>query len=231
MRALLTLLALAAAPAAAQDHGAHHVRTFTMLRGEVDYARSHGEGLASWDADAWAGGDEAKLWLKSEGEIAGGDTEQAEAQALYSRNIGTFFDLQAGVRHDFAGRDTTHLAVGVQGLAPYLMETDVAAFVSHRGDVSLRAEQTVDLLITQRFAVEPHVEVNLQLQDVPEQRLGSGFTDVEAGLQARYEISRKFAPYLDAVYERRLGATRRLARAAGEPGGGWSLRAGLRFWF
>jgi uncharacterized protein involved in copper resistance len=52
----------------------------------------------------------------------------------------------------FREGEETHLAVSIQGLAPHLLEADVAAFVSHRGDVALRAEQTVDLLLTQRLA-------------------------------------------------------------------------------
>jgi copper resistance protein B len=32
------------------------------------------------------------------------------------------------------------------------------------------------------------------------------------------------------MFERRLGESSRLARAAGENPGGWSIRTGVRFW-
>jgi copper resistance protein B len=209
----------------------HHERTFSFVQIEADYGESEGVDQATWDVDAWIGGDRNKLWLKSEGEIEDGDPEQAELQLLYSRNIATFFDAQIGVRHDVEPRRTTYLAAGVQGLAPYLLETDFTAFLSDEGDLSARFEQTFDILLTQRLILEPRLETDIQLQDVPERGLAAGFTNVEAGLQLRYEITRKFAPYLTAEYARALGDTADLRRTAGETVGGWSLRAGLRSWF
>jgi copper resistance protein B len=216
-----------------KDMGAmgHHERTFTFVQIEADYGDNDGVDHATWDIDAWIGGDRNKLWLKSEGEAEDGELEQAELQVLYSRNIWTFFDAQIGLRQDFEPSGTTYLAGGVQGLAPYLLETDLTGFVSDDGDVSVRFEQTLDVLLTQRLILEPHLETNLQFQDVPERELGAGFTDIEAGLQLRYEITRKLAPYLDVEYARALGETAALRRAAGEEIGGWAVRAGLRSWF
>ena len=46
----------------------------------------------------------------------------------------------------------------------------------------------------------------------------------------RYEITRRVAPYVAVMFERRLGESARLAQAAGENPGGWSIRTGVRFW-
>lgn len=209
----------------------HHERTFTFVQTEVDYGDNDGAEQATWDVDAWIGGDRNKLWFKSEGESEDGDLEQAELQVLYSRNIATFFDAQIGFRQDFEPRGTTYLAAGVQGLAPYLLETDLTGFVSTNGDVSARFEQTFDILLTQQLILQPHFEANVQLQDVRERDLAAGFTDIETGLQLRYEITRKFAPYVDVEYARTLGETAGLSRARGEDPQGWAVRAGLRSWF
>lgn len=209
----------------------HHERTYTYLQTELDYGRPDDEDQFTWDAQGWVGGDRNKLWLKSEGEVTDGDAEQAEIQALYSRNIATFFDAQVGVRYDFEPTGTAYLVAGVQGLAPYLLETDVAAFLSDEGDASVRLEQSFDVLLTQRLILEPYVEAEVQFQDVPERDVASGLSDVEAGVQLRYEVTRKLAPYLDAVYERSLGDTADLRRASGEDADHWVLRAGLRSWF
>lgn len=85
--------------------------------------------------------------------------------------------------------------------------------------------------MTNRLILEPQIETDFYLTDVPENRIGSGFSIIETGLQVRYEISRKFAPTLALVYENRLGKTGRLAEAAGDRPGGWSVRIGVRSWF
>ena len=94
------------------------------------------------DLQGWVGTDASKFWAKIEGDgVVGGDLEELEVQALYSRMIGSFFDLQLGMRQDTsADKPRTHAVVGIQGLAPYWFEIDAAAFVSHIGDVTARVE-------------------------------------------------------------------------------------------
>jgi len=230
MRRLLLALGLtlgAAAPAAAMEEG----MTFHMVRAEIDAAEIDGADVFNWDGEAWIGGDVNKLWIKSEGVIVDGETEDAEIQALWSRNVADFWDLQLGVRADLEPDSRAYLVIGVQGLAPYQFETEAAAFVSEDGDVSARLKQSLDLLFTQRLVLEPHVEVNAYAQDDPARAIGAGLADVEAGLQLRYEITRKFAPYVDFVWERALGETASLRRNVGEEVEQTSLRAGVRFWF
>jgi len=82
-----------------------------------------------WDGEAFVGGDINRLWLKSEGEGAFREgVESAEVQALYSRAIGSYFNLQAGVRHDFRPSPTrTYATIGFEGLAPYMFEVETRA--------------------------------------------------------------------------------------------------------
>jgi copper resistance protein B len=211
--------------------GEHEREIFHMVRAEADWSRSDGNNLITWDSSGWLGGDRDKAWFRSEGEVLDGKTEQAELWGLYSRNVAVFWDLQAGLRQDFEPDPVTYAVFGVKGLAPYFFETSAHAFVSDEGDVSARIEQTYDILITQRLIVEPHVELNLYAQDVPELDVGAGLSNIEVGLQFRYEIVRKFAPYLDINYARALGETAHLARAHGEDPEEFTTRLGLRFWF
>lgn len=214
-------------PAMAMDAGG----PFHVVRAEIDATQIDDQDVLSWEGDSWVGGDDNKLWLKSEGELVGGEGEEAEVQILWSRNIGAFWDLQAGVRVDLEPETTSYLALGVQGLAPYQFETEATAFVSEDGDVSARLRQTLDLLFTQRLILEPHIEVEAFAQDVPEADVGAGLSNVSAGLQLRYEVTRKFAPYVDVVFERALGETASRLRGAGEDVEQTSARVGLRFWF
>jgi copper resistance protein B len=49
-------------------------------------------------------------------------------------------------------------------------------------------------------------------------------------LRLRYEIAREFAPYVGVSYERKFGATARLARREGEDTEALRLIAGIRAW-
>ncbi|AMG76503.1 copper resistance protein B [Sphingopyxis granuli] len=199
----------------------------------AEYQARAGRDGYRWDGEAFVGGDINRFWLKSEGEGAFGDRlESAEVQALYSRAIGPYFDLQAGVRQDFGqGPNRTYATVGFEGLAPYLFEVEGALFLSNKGDLLGRLEGYYDQRITQRLVLQPRVELNLSAQDVPENRLGSGLTNAELGLRLRYEITRQFAPYIGVSYDAKTGRTADFARADGEDPTTTSFVAGVRLWF
>lgn len=213
------------------EHGAH-VFSKVMVD-QAEYAAVRGRDGYRWEGEAWIGGDINRAVFKTEGEgVFGGAVDQAEVQALYSRAIGPYFDLQAGLRHDVKPDPSrTYAVVGVEGLAPYWFEVDAAAFLSDKGDVLARVGASYDQLITQRLVIQPKVELNLAAQDVPAAGLGAGLTDVELGLRLRYEIRREFAPYVGVTYTRKVGATADTARSAGERAGETAFVVGIRAWF
>lgn len=185
-----------------------------------------------WDFQGYYGGTTSRFWFKSEGEGSFGERiEDAEVQALYARAIAPFFDVQAGVRQDLAGPDTTYAVVGVQGLAPYMFEVDAALFVSHRGDITARLEGELDQRITQRLILQPRAEVNVSAQDVPRLGIGAGLDAVEVGVRLRYEIIREFAPYIGIEQSWRVGRSADYARARGEDPSVTNYVVGIRFWF
>ena len=213
------------------EHGDMDVGRILIDR--FEWANRAGKDRYLFDGEAWWGGDIDKLWLK--GEAEGSFDEGAEAvelQALWSHAVDPWFDLQLGLRQDVnSGPDRSYLAAGIQGLAPYWFEVDVAAFLSSKGELSVRAEAEYDLRITQRLILQPRVEIDLAAQRVPELGIGSGLTSGEVGLRLRFEIERRFAPYAGVQYERAFGDTADFRRAAGETEGGWSLLFGVRAWF
>ena len=215
-----------------KEHGAS--KSYFLQADRFEYRTNEGDPQLLWDAQGWYGGDRNKLWLKSEGEysIDSDEFENAEIQALWSRAFTRYFDVQAGIRHDFApGDDRTFAVVGVQGLAPYWFEVDVAAFVSEDGDISARIELEYELLLTQRLILQPRAEINFAVQSVPESTVGSGLSTAEIGLRLRYEIKRQFAPYVGISWERAVAETADFVRADGEDPSRISFVAGLRFWF
>jgi copper resistance protein B len=185
-----------------------------------------------WDIQGYYGGPTERLWFKSEGEGEWGSApDDAEVQALYAKAFMPFWDVQAGIRHDIAGPDTTHAVIGVQGLAPYMFEIDTALFLSHRGDVTARIEAEVDQRITQRLILQPRIKANLSAQDIPELGIGTGLDQIEVGARLRYEIRREFAPYIGVEQSWRTGNGADFARLRGEDPSVTSFLAGIRFWF
>ena len=91
--------------------------------------------------------------------------------------------------------------------------------------------QETDLLITQKLITQPYFEVNFSAQDVPEQEIGAGLTSGEFGIQTRYEITRKFSPYIDLRYERKFGETISIAKKHGENQDDAIASFGLRLMF
>lgn len=199
----------------------------------AEYQARKGHDRYRWDGEAWIGGDINRLTLKSEGEgMFRKGVEAAELQALYSRAIGPYFNLQAGVRHDFKpGPSRTYAVIGFEGLAPYWFEVGGAAFLSDKGDLLGRLEGYYDQRLTQRLVLQPRVELNFAAQNVPGNRIGSGLSNAELGLRLRYEIARGFAPYVGVSYDAKTGQTARYARADGDEPRTTSFVAGIRLWF
>ena len=199
----------------------------------AEYQVHAGKDGYRWDGEGWFGGDIDRAVIKTEGSGTIRDgVDAAEIQALYSHAIGPYFDLQAGIRHDLAPSPTrTYATIGVEGLAPYMFNTEAAVFLSNKGEVLGRLEGWYDQRLTQRLVLQPRVELNLSAQDIPETRVGAGLSDAELGLRLRYEIAREFAPYVGVSYEAKTGRSADYARADGKDTKSTSLVAGVRFWF
>ncbi|NTS66711.1 copper resistance protein B [Sphingomonas sp. HHU CXW] len=214
-----------------QHHGGQNFNQ--VLLNLAEYQFRNGRDGYRWDGEAWFGGDINRLFVKTEGEGAFREgLESAEIQALYSRAIGPYFNLQAGVRQDLGpSPKRTYATVGFEGLAPGWFEVEGALFLSNKGDVLGRLEGYYDQRITQRLILQPRAELNFAAQDVPENRIGSGLSNAELGLRLRYEVRREFAPYLGVSWDRRFGDTARFARAEGDKATSRSIVAGIRMWF
>jgi len=199
----------------------------------AEYQVRRGRDGYEWDGEAWYGGDINRLSIKSEGEgEIGRSVEVAEVQALYSRAVGPYFNLQGGVRYDFKPNPSrVYATFGFEGLAPRFFDVEGALFLSNKGELLARAEGYYDQRITQRLILQPRAEVNFAAQSTRELGIGSGLSDAEIGLRLRYDIRREFAPYVGVQYRRAFGKTRDYLRDAGEDTGGFSLLAGVRMWF
>lgn len=214
-------------------HSAHDRRIVRMLRFDrleaVD--GDEGPGLA-WESSAWVGNDWHRLLLRSEGERSGGETEAADLEVLYLRPVSRWWEGVVGLRHDFApGGSQTWLAAGVTGLAPQWIELQATAYLGESGQLAARVEAEYELLLSNRLVLQPLLELEAHSQSDPARGIGSGLSSAEFGLRLRYELDRRFAPYVGLVRELHFGETADLRRAHGEPSADTLLVAGVRFWF
>jgi copper resistance protein B len=227
-------LALVGAMGAHSSRAAEPGQIFTFVQAEqLEYRSGTGKDALAWDAEGWIGTDDDKLRAKIEGEKPnGGKLEKGEFQLLYSRRVSDFFDAVAGLRQDIKpDPDRTFAVFGAQGTAPYMIEVDAAAFVSHEGEVSARLKGETDWLVTQKLILQPSAEINLAVQSVKARHVGSGVDSISAGLRLRYEIVREFAPYVGFHWERKLGQAADYAQEEGDRIDNRSVVAGVRFWF
>lgn len=245
LAALVVLAVLGfAANAGAQTHAAHDTVEFEPpvmdrmiyvhgILNQFEGRVNGGTPELRWSGQAWAGTDYDKLWLKTEGfRRADGSIDDGKHELLYDRAIPTYFDLQGGIRADIDSRPSrTWGAFGIQGLAPYFFDVEATAYVSDQGHFAGHLEGSYDLLITQRLILQPQAEMNLYSKSDSPRLVGTGLSDIDAGLRLRYEFGRKLAPYLGVAYEGKFGETATFARRAGESTGGARFLFGMRSWF
>jgi copper resistance protein B len=188
--------------------------------------------VLDWNVESWIGRDLRRLWVRSEGERRGGETERAELELLWGLDLSPWWELVAGARTDFApGNDRTWAAVGVSGLAPYRLDVEATAYLGSGSRTALRLETTYEVLVTNRWILTPLLELNWHGQTDRPRLVGSGLSAGELGLRLRYELRREVAPYLGLTRELAFGRTADLTRAAGRDTDDTRLVAGVRVWF
>lgn len=194
----------------------------TAVELEVDLLEVHvgrGDDHLVLDSTLTLGDGADQLLVKAAG---GSETRTAfddfEVQALYSRSLSDKAALHLGVRHDVrAGSDLTHGVAGmVVDVLPGL-EAEHYLFVSQDGDLTGAGQLLLGIDFAPQLVLEPRVAVGWSAQEIPDEALGNGFTDVEASLRLRHSLGENFNVYTGVVHERLLGSTRSIAVAAGDP--------------
>ena len=223
-RQWLAVVALGMLTASAQAMEDESTYSYTKVEADTGKLRGRPGSVQSLGVDGWVGGDINRLWYQFDGERSGGRTSASEVQLLYGRYIAPFWDAQIGLRHDERPDRRDYLALGVRGLAPYAFDVDVKLYLRDDGKLFARTRLENDFLVTNRFIVRPYANVawSAANQDATVRR---GPYQADLGVQVRYEINRRVAPYLGlsrSFYPR--------AQAGGERPA-TSLRAGLRVIF
>jgi copper resistance protein B len=187
-----------------------------------------------WEGEGWAGTDTNRLWFKTEGFVEHGVMTDGDQEVLYDRPIPhlRYFDFQAGARYDLDSEPgRTWGAIGIEGLAPYFFEFAPTFYFSNRGFFAGRIEGSYDILITNRLIAQPQFELNFYSKSNPSRGVGSGLSELDTGLRIRYEISRKFAPYIGFAYTGNYGQTATFTRQERDNPENPRFIFGVRFWY
>ncbi|HUN76488.1 MAG TPA: copper resistance protein B [Steroidobacteraceae bacterium] len=204
--------------------------TGMLLLDQLEWRDTSPGATAAWEGEGWYGGDYDKLGVRTEGE-EGDATEDARIEAFWDRIVTRWWSVQVGAREDVSGGPSrTWVGVGLEGLAPEWLHVEATLYAGESGRTAARLWSTYDVLITQRLILQPELEANLYGKADPARHLGSGLSDLEAGLRLRYEFRREIAPYVGVVWQRLCGDTADFARTSAERTGGAEFTAGIRVW-
>ncbi|WP_089606143.1 copper resistance protein B [Acinetobacter piscicola] len=200
-----------------------------------------GKGALKSEFETRIGTDENKIFIKAHVDKHESHDAEYDVKALYSRMISDFWDAQIGTRYrvekvelDQHRKDTEEkldAVIGLHGMVPYFFETDAYFYAGedHYAGFSLETER--DLLFTQKLIVKPYLDLDIIFSDDSKYAKKSGLSNVTAGLETRYEISKKVMPYLDIAYEYSKGNDSTAWQLESDSEKGWLYGAGIRFKF
>lgn len=192
---------------------------------ELEYRQNGDEELTVWDMQYTLGKDLHKWSLQWQGEADKHGIEQSELDIYYSRAISPYWNGTLGIVHDAKPEPTrSWLQIGVEGIAPYFVDSDIDVLLGEDGDLGVRVQLEKELMLTQRWVLKPELEFDVYTQSDSLLNQPSGLQSVEFGLRLAYEFNRQFALYAGVVYER----VNSLNQADKEE---TLAAAGLYFWF
>ncbi len=228
-----TAMLLAAIPILAQaQDGVRTMDTRAFVHLMVDELELTDDSDVAWDIDLSVGGDLNKFWTKTRGERSDGDDDSTELQALYSKSLLPFWNLQTGIRRDLDPSPARNWAVvAINGLAPYFFEVEAELFLGEGGQSSMRVRGEYELLLTQRLILKPEIELVGYGRDEPLHRIGSGLSEARLNIRLRHEFRRELAPYIGLEWHRLFNRTKAFAKSAGHDDRDLALVIGLQAWY
>ena len=209
----------------------------TKVMSEVEYLQEDGEDVLEWDVDAWYGRDLSKFWIKSSGEYADSEFEDANIEFVYSRAVSAYWDQQFGVRHDFnpdPGGDTRNwVSYGYIGTAPYFVAVDARVFIGKDSSSQLLIELEREMMLTQEWVLTPELDIIANGSTNQQYQEGSGLSEIEFSLRLGYERNgnRKFQPFVGVTARQEFGQTKEFSKENGRKSGGLEATIGIHSWF
>ncbi|RYY79437.1 MAG: copper resistance protein B [Moraxellaceae bacterium] len=197
----------------------------------ADYADGHIGG--HYDLKFWYGNDYNRLYLNTSGELEQDKLQQASSSVMWWRPFSAYWNTTFGLKQEYVAdnNDQTWLGGGVSGLAPYWFDIETTLYGSTKGNSQLGFNASYDLNISQKWVLQPKIELLAYGKTSIEHRYGAGLAQVNTGLRLRYEITPQLAPYIGFEHEQFVGKTATLYKDHGDNSRSRNILLGLHFWY
>ncbi|MCP5177306.1 MAG: copper resistance protein B [Moraxellaceae bacterium] len=176
---------------------------------------------------AWYGTDSNRLRLTWDIEHNTQDTHQNISLA-WQKPLDGFWNYEWGVAYQ---DEQAWLKLNINGLMPYRFEVESNLLLNEQGHSLLSFEAHYDFRLTQHWVLQPSLSANLSSHTQSAQLQGKGLTELKTGLRLRYDVTRRFAPYLGIQQHDFFAKTADLRAQQGQSNHETTLLAGVRWWF
>ena len=216
-----------------REHGGQVYQTTTLQNEWL--VNEEGQGTLGSKIQSLIGTDENRLFIEANLNKSESHDPQYDVSALYSRNIATYWDAQAGLRYREDQNNPDHGRVdgviGVLGLAPYFFETQAYLYGGEDNFWGASLEVERDFLLTQKLITQPYIEMDIVFNDDSQYASKTGLSELKTGIKTRYEMNKRIRPFIDIGYQYEKGVKQTTVQQATDSEKGWLYGAGLELRF
>lgn len=177
------------------------------------------------------GPDYHKLQLfVNDAEIKSGEIENADLDFFYWYLISQFWSIKGGLNYFYEpGGPYLQPGLGMEGMMPYFIETNLRAYYHHGLKLDLEFER--DTQITNNFFINTEVRAIIATDTVWEDEIGSGLNEMQYSIKPFYRVKPGISVFIEYEYERAYDKLRAIRFENGEPIKENTLTLGLDFLF
>lgn len=164
------------------------------------------------------GPDYNKLELfTNDAEVNKGTVESADIDIFYWHLLDQFWAIKGGANYTYRPAETPYWqpGVGIEGLMPYFIETDIRGYY-HNGSAKLDIELSRDTQITNNFLIRTGIRSILATKTVTEAEIGSGLNQMRYIVRPYYRLMPGLGLFAEYEHEQDYGAFKNIQNNAGE---------------
>lgn len=175
------------------------------------------------------GSDYNKLELfTNDAEINKGAIENADLDIFYWHLLSQFWAIKGGANYYYRPAVTPYWqpGVGIEGLMPYFINTDVRAYY-HHGSTKLDAELSRDTQITNNFFIKIGIRSILATQTIATDEIGSGLNQMRYIIRPYYRLAPGLSLFTEYEHQSNYGAFRSILQNKNESASTNTVTLGL----
>lgn len=179
------------------------------------------------------GSDYNKLELfTNDAEIKEGRVENADLDIFYWHLLDQFWAIKGGVNYFYRPAQTPYwqLGVGIEGLMPYFIDTDVRGYF-HSDSTKLDIELSRDTQITNNFFVRLGARSILATKTITQAAIGSGLNQMQYTLRPYYRLMAGLNVFAEFEHDQYYGSFRNIQVNLGNSSAENTLTFGLSVLF